>query len=234
MEIAGTRVLVTGATGVLGSGLVDALWQAKANVALAGRDRQRLTRASAHYGDAPTLQFDAMDLERCSELAAEAAGTLGGLDAVVVAHGIAAFGAATDEDDADNEQLMLVNALSPMAVLRGAVPHVGPGGTLAAISAVLVDTPTAGMAAYSASKAALSAWLSALRGELRRRKVSVLDIRAPHMATGLVERPIAGSPPRVLPRPFDQHEFFATVLKALGDRTAVLHYDAKERSLQPA
>lgn len=51
------------------------------------------------------------------------------------------------------------------------------------------------MAPYSASKAALTGYLTALRHEVRRARITVLDVRPPHLETGLVERAIAGSAP---------------------------------------
>ena len=83
-----------------------------------------------------------------------AAGDLGGLDGLVVATGVAAFGPAVDEDDAIVDELFAVNALGPMAAVRAAAKLMDDGGSIAVLSAVLVDVPTAGMAAYSASKAA--------------------------------------------------------------------------------
>jgi cyclic-di-GMP-binding biofilm dispersal mediator protein len=67
------------------------------------------------------------------------------------------------------------------------------------LSAIVAEHPTAGMAFYSATKAALTAFDRALARELRRRRVDVIDIRPPHTETGLAQRPVAGTAPR-LPR----------------------------------
>ena len=56
------------------------------------------------------------------------------------------------------------------------------------------------MAAYSASKAALTAFDRVARLEARRRDIRVIDIRPPHTETGLAGRPIAGSAPKLPPR----------------------------------
>ena len=65
------------------------------------------------------------------------------------------------------------------------------------ISAIVAEMPTAGMAAYSASKAALTAFDRAGGRELRREGIRVVDVRPPHLDTGLENRPIAGEPPRL-------------------------------------
>ena len=51
------------------------------------------------------------------------------------------------------------------------------------------------MAAYSATKAALTAADRALSRELRRVGIQVCDVRPPHTETGLAQRPLAGSAP---------------------------------------
>ncbi|GLU45952.1 SDR family NAD(P)-dependent oxidoreductase [Nocardiopsis ansamitocini] len=232
MRIDGARVIVTGASGTLGGLLATELHRRGARLGLMGRDQERLAATAARLGDSPAVGFEAMDVEAGQEAVGVLAERLGGLDAIVLAHGVAAFGAAVDEDDAVNEHLHLVNALSPMALARAAVAAFGDGGgTVAAISAVLVDYPTTGMAAYSASKASFSAWLSVLRAEQRRRGVTVLDVRAPHMETGLTTRPIAGNAPSALPKPYDTAEFAAAVAEAIEKGAGVLSYDPRARSL---
>jgi NADP-dependent 3-hydroxy acid dehydrogenase YdfG len=91
VELAGTRVLVAGATGVLGGAVARALHEAGAPVALAGRDEDRLAALAQELGDAPSATFDALDLGRCAAVVGEAADALGGLDLLVVAIGVAAF-----------------------------------------------------------------------------------------------------------------------------------------------
>ena len=195
VDLSGARVLVAGATGVLGGAIARALHAQGARVALAGRDEEKLSALADELDGAPTAAFDALDLDRCAAAVGEAADALGGLDLLVVAIGIAAFGSGADEDDAVAEELLTVNTMAPMALVRAALPRIGKGGGVAVLTAILADYPTAGMAAYSASKAGLSAWLTALRPEQRRRGVAVFDIRPPHIETGLAGRAVAGQAP---------------------------------------
>ena len=62
-----------------------------------------------------------------------------------------------------------------------------------------------------------------LRCELRPRSITVLDVRPPHIDTGLVDRALAGDPPR-LPPGHDRAELVAAVLDGLrlGGREIVL------------
>ncbi|MFH9861953.1 SDR family NAD(P)-dependent oxidoreductase [Streptomyces sp. NPDC017202] len=194
----GDRVLVPGATGVIGAALAERLHGLGARVAVAGRDPASLARVSAACGGAPARRFDAYDLDGCARTIPWAVGALGGLDTVVVCVGAAGFGPAEAVGDTVAEHLLTVNALAPVAFLRAALTVVPPGGTLAAVTGVVVDAAPAGMADYTASKAALAAWLTSVRRERRRTGTAVLDIRLPHVESGFAERAVVGRAP-VLP-----------------------------------
>ena len=98
------------------------------------------------------------------------------------------------------------------------------------LTAILADMPTAGMAAYSASKAATSAYLTAIRRELRRDGITVLDARPPHMETGLADRPLAGEAPR-MPPGHDIDEVVELIVTGLVDGRSELVADPKERTV---
>ncbi len=223
MELDGARTLVCGGSGALGSALARALQGRGARVVVAGRGGDRLAAVAGDVGTEP-LTFDAIDTDSCAAAVDAGAAALGGLDLLVVTVGVAGFGRGTEADPAVAEELFAVNTLAPMALVRAAAPHLAEGGTVAVLSAILADLPTAGMAEYSAAKAALSAWLHVVRREERRR-FRVVDVRPPHLDTGLDQRAIAGQPPR-LPAPFPSETVVERVLEALGgDATQVVVED---------
>lgn len=230
MKVDGARVLVVGATGELGSRAASRLAETGATLALTGRREDRLAAVAGQTHAAWSGRLDLLDVEAAADIVAAAAEALGGLDAVLVASGVALFGPAVDDDDATVEELFAVNVLGPMAVLRAAIPRLSEGGVLAVLTAVLADVPTAGMAAYSASKAALSAYLTALRRELRRSKIGVFDIRPPHLETGLAERALAGAPPK-MPPGHDIEEVVALIVRGLSEGSAELVADLQRRTV---
>ena len=63
------------------------------------------------------------------------------------------------------------------------------------LSGIVAESPTAGLAAYSASKAALAAFVQASSREFRRSGIRMLDSRQGHTETGLATRAIAGTAP---------------------------------------
>ncbi len=230
MELKNARVLVVGATGVLGTAIATRLAEGGARLALTGRDEDAVARLSRRSGAEHHTALDLVDVEACSGAVREAAQRLGGLDGVVVAAGVAAFGPARETDDEVTERLFAVNTLGPIAVVRAALPHLRPGGSVAVITAVLADLPTAGMAAYSASKAAMAAYLTALRREVRMDEISVLDARPPHMDTGLAQRALAGDAPR-MPRGHDVDEVVGLVVQGMVEGRKELVADLRARTV---
>lgn len=232
MDLASTKVLVVGASGALGAALSRALHEAGSTLALAGRTQQPLLDLAGELGQGPILTFEAIDTASCARTVDAAAEELGGLDALVVAIGVAAFGTAEKTDDAVTELLFAVNTQAPIALATAALPHLERArGTLAVVSAILADFPTPGMTSYSASKAALSAWMTALRREQRRSGVTVFDIRPPHMDTGLADRALAGTPPP-MPEPTGINLVVDNIVTGIRDEARELGYDRKTGELR--
>ncbi|WP_406729338.1 SDR family oxidoreductase [Streptomyces sp. GD-15H] len=221
VDVNGARVLVAGATGVLGGAITAELAGRGARPALAGRDPARLARAAQAYSSAPTIPFDAYDADSCARAVLDASTALGGLDAVVTAFGSVAFGRAYEVGDEVAEYLMAVNFLAPVAFCRAALGVMRPGSVLAAVTGAVVERPQAGMADYSASKAALSAWLDAVRREARGAGIRVLDIRPGHLDTGFADRPVAGEAPP-MPAGGDPRQVAVAVAEALATEAELL------------
>ncbi len=215
-ELNDAPILVVGASGGLGGAIARELAGRGARLALSGRDAERLSAV----GVAGTpVMVDLRDADAAERIVAETVDALGGLTGVVYAAGVVAFGAVGELDDDDVDELLLLNYLAPARVAAAALPRLGAGGFVANLSAVVAEQPTARMAAYSASKAALTAFDRVARLEARRRDIRVIDIRPPHTETGLAGRPIAGSAPK-LPRGLDPATVAARIVDALaGDET---------------
>ncbi|MFF8835827.1 SDR family NAD(P)-dependent oxidoreductase [Streptomyces sp. NPDC015130] len=195
MELVRAGVLVVGATGAIGGQAAGQLAESGIATALAGRDRDRLAERASALDGRPWRTFEAYDLDGCARLAPWAKAALGGLDGLVVAIGVAGFGSATEVSDASAEHLFTVNALAPMAVVRGALGVLSPGGVVAVVTGEIVDRPARGMADYAAAKTALATWLGVAGREARRARLEVMDVRMPHLDTSFAAHPAVGTAP---------------------------------------
>ena len=211
----GAVVAVVGAGGVLGSLIARELSTRGARVVLVGRDEDRL--AAVGIEGAPRVVADLTDAGAGERIVAAAREAYGRLDGVVNAAGVVAFGALVDTDDAVIEELFMTNVIGPLWMTRRVAPALAEtGGFLCNISAVVAEQPLPGMSAYAASKAALTAADTALVRELRRTKVSVIDVRPPHTETGLATRPLAGEAPR-LPQGLEPETVARRIVEAIED-----------------
>lgn len=210
VELRDAGVLVTGAGGGLGRPLVEGLLAAGARVVVSGRTAPAIDGTHAVAAD---LRLPG-EPERLVE---EAVAHLGRLDGLVHAAGVVAFGKGVEADDDLLDELFLADAIGPIRLLRAAVPHLRDGNDAfaAVVTAVVAEKPQAGMAPYSAAKAALSAFVTALAREERSR-VRVLDVRPPHTETGLATRPVAGSAPK-LPQGLDPRAVADRILRAITE-----------------
>lgn len=185
-----------GGSGVLGSHIARELVARGARVTLAGRDAERLQATAAELGGVPSVLFDLREPHHAAHVVDTASEQLGGLDGLVNAAGVVGFGPITELDDPALDELVSADLTGPLRVIREAVSHI-ESGFVVNITGVVAEQPVAGMAAYSAVKAGLSAATRALFRELRREGIDMIDARPPHTETGLAERPITGQAPKM-------------------------------------
>ena len=191
----GASIVVTGATGGIGRQISRQLADLGARLTLTARDQGALQAIGI---DATVVAADLRDSHAGTAIVDAALAANGRLDGLVNAAGIVAFGSLIETDDVVIEELFLTNVLGPLWLIRAALPALTEAnGFIANISAVVAEQPLAGMVAYAASKAALTAADRALTRELRKAGVTVTDARPPHTETGLANRPISGVAPQL-------------------------------------
>ena len=208
MNLDGARILVFGASGGLGGPIVEQLAQAGARLTVSGRSLE----SAEHH----TVNADLTLPDSARSVVAEAVEHHGGLDGIVIAAGVVAFGSVAEVDDDTVDELLLLNYLAPLRIMREALTTLDQGGFVLNISAVVADKPMPNMGAYSASKAAASALLKSVRTEARKSKIRIVDVRPPHTETGLATRPIAGQAPK-LPQGLTPEAVAARIVAAITD-----------------
>lgn len=193
-DLNGAVVLVVGASGVLGAEIARRLENGGATVVRFGRTPGNLSGPDAFFADLT-------DETTAATIVTASLGAHDRLDGVVIAAGVVAFGPASEVRDETIRELFETNTLGPIRLIREAVPHLAASATagrkpfIVTLSGIVAESPTAGLAAYSASKAALAAFMQASSRELRRSGIRVLDARPGHTETGLTTRAIVGTAP---------------------------------------
>ena len=195
-DLNGKRIVVVGATGGLGTEVCRALAAKGSQLVLVARDHDRLAALSV---DGVLVVEDLTQRDAGKRIVDRAIDAYGGIDGIINVAGEVAFGPLSECTDEAMERMFAVHVLGPLRLIRAAIPHLAPGAFLANVSAVTAEYPTAGMLAYSASKAAITAADRALAKELRRNRISVIDLRPPHMNTELAQHAIEGKAPPLPP-----------------------------------
>jgi cyclic-di-GMP-binding biofilm dispersal mediator protein len=208
MNLDGARILVFGASGGLGGPIVEQLAEAGARLTISGRSLE----SAEHH----TVNADLTLPDSARSVIAQAVDHHGGLDGIVIAAGVVAFGSVTGVDDDTVDELLLLNYLAPLRIMREALTTLDQGGFVLNISAVVADKPMPNMGAYSASKAAASALVKSVRTEARKSKIRIVDVRPPHTETGLATRPIAGQAPK-LPQGLTPEAVASRIVAAITD-----------------
>lgn len=223
MPVQGQRIVVVGASGVLGAAIAERLAASGAVVEGTSSSPESAARIPASAGARHVLDLE--DPASIAETADAIANTDALLDGIVIASGIVAFGPIDQTPPEVSDQLMQVNHLGPAGLIARLLPalrasaEAGGSPFVASICGVVAEQVFPGMAAYTASKTAHSTWLKALRLETRRPRVRVIDARPGHTETGLADRAVFGTAPRMPQGMQPEHVADVIVAGITGDLT---------------
>jgi NAD(P)-dependent dehydrogenase (short-subunit alcohol dehydrogenase family) len=187
-DVAGKRVVLTGAGRGLGRLLAHAFSQAGAHVALVARTEADLLEVAAELpGRSLVCAGDVSDAE-CNDRVADAVvAAWGGLDVWIGNAGISPVVAGPLDTDPDVFRHVLdVNLTASFLGARAAARVMDEGGRIVFTSSVLGQRPAKGLAAYSASKAGLEGMAKALALDLAPAGITV-NVVAP----GWFDSPLA-------------------------------------------
>lgn len=194
-DVSGKTFIVVGASGGLGREIATQLTALGASVI--GTTRQASTFTTMSPFTSRQSRLDLADARSVAEFIDEISSGPVGVDGLILAAGVVAFGPATELSPETLSELMTVNATSQIALATGLSPALARSGegVIVSLSGKVAEIPTAGLAAYSASKSALYAFSIAAGRELRRSNIRWVDARPGHTETGLATRAIAGTAP---------------------------------------
>jgi NAD(P)-dependent dehydrogenase (short-subunit alcohol dehydrogenase family) len=207
-ELSGASIIVVGASGGLGSLIARQLADHGALVTLVGRHDSTLSGLGLP-GD--VVACDITDDTSRQGMVNQVVASRGAIDGVVYAAGAVAFGPAGELSASTLDALWKVNTRAAMMLLQEVTPALqassesGRQPFFVTLSGVVAESPTAGLAAYSAVKSALHAHMTAASREMRRLGIRLLDARPGHTETELSKHPLAGVAPAFPPGMTPEH-----------------------------
>jgi short-subunit dehydrogenase len=173
VNVAGTTVLLTGATGGLGQAIARRLAAAGARVVLSGRRGDVLDELAGEIGG-EAAPADLSDARSVRELATAHAD----VDIVVSNAGLSASGVIESWAEEQIDRALDVNLRSAIILARLLVPQMVQrrSGHLVFMSSLAGKSPTAGASIYNATKFGLRGFAGGLRAELHGTGVGVSTI----------------------------------------------------------
>jgi len=171
IDMNGTVVVITGASGGIGAALAEAVAKVGGKPVLVARRERELREVAARCGaDALVVPADVTRRADVARILAEAVARFGHVDVWVNNAGRGITRPVSQLTDEDVDEMFLVNVKSALYGMQAVLPHFKERGRgqIINISSLLGRVPMAPMrSAYSAAKHALNALTGSLRGELR-------------------------------------------------------------------
>jgi NAD(P)-dependent dehydrogenase (short-subunit alcohol dehydrogenase family) len=196
VDLAGKRILLTGASSGIGEAAAEKFARRGATVVVAARRQDLLDalveRITAAGGTAKAHVCDLSDLDAVDELVATVEDDLGGVDILINNAGRSIRRPLAESLDRwhDVERTMVLNYYSPLRLIRGLAPGMRErkNGHIINVSTwgVLQESPPL-FSVYNASKAALSAVSRVIETEWSGDGVHSTTLYYPLVATPMIE-----------------------------------------------
>ena len=184
-------VLVTGASGGIGSAIARKLHAAGAKVALSGTRQEPLERLAEELGErAYILPCNLSDMAAVEVLPKQAIETLGSLDILVNNAGITRDNLFMRMSDEEWQSVIDVNLTATMKLCKGALRGMMKSrwGRIINISSIVGATGNPGQGNYAASKAGMVGMSKSLAYEVASRGITVNVVAPGFIATAMTDK----------------------------------------------
>jgi NAD(P)-dependent dehydrogenase (short-subunit alcohol dehydrogenase family) len=192
MNLNGRVALVTGGSRGLGLLIARELGSQGAKLVIAARDEPELSRAKADLlargVEVVTVVTDLSTPEEARRAVNAAVFAYGQLDVLINNAGLIMVGPFDDLSRADFDEAMAIHFWAPLFTLQAALPHMrkAGGGRIVNISSIGGKLGVPHLAAYCASKFALTGFSQSVRAELAHENILVTTVCPGLMRTGSI------------------------------------------------
>ena len=202
MNITGNIILITGSTSGIGRALAEALHAKGNTVIITGRRKNLLDEVTSRNPGMISIAADLSDSARVDSFANEIKAAYPKLNVLINNAGIAGVEDYTSDsiDMSRAYQTIQTNITSVVHLSAALLPtlQAQPHSTLVVTTSGLAFVPYPPGPVYSATKAFMHNWLDAIRVQLRKTSVEVLELAPPYVQTEL-GGPQQAADPRAMP-----------------------------------
>lgn len=240
-ELAGNRVLITGASSGVGAAAARSFAAAGCDCALMARgvdgleETAKTVRSEGRH--AVVTPADLSDRDAVARAVAAAVEELGGLDVLVLNAAITVFGPFQEVDPDDFDRVVEVTFLGTVNVVREALPALeASAGAIVATGSLMTKVPLPTFSSYAAAKHAERGFLNSLRVEL---EATGSDVTVSMLHPGAINTPVwentpsaTGFLPRRPPEGYAASDVAAALVDLAQDPRPEITFGAEAKAIE--
>ena len=185
------NIIVTGASGGIGSAIIKKLSEAGANILASGTRIEKLEELKKNFENIKILRFDISQSDKIEEFIENATSELGGsLDGMVNNAGITQDNLAIRMSLDEWQKVININLTSTFLMSKFAIKKMlkNKSGKIVNITSVVGHTGNLGQANYTASKAGIVAMSKSLAIEYAKKNININCISPGFIKTAMTDK----------------------------------------------
>ena len=185
------NIIVTGATGGIGSSIIKKLYDVGANILATGTKDEKLQELKKKFPNIQTLKFDISLIDKLENFIEDATKQLGGkLDCIVNNAGITQDNLAIRMSIEEWKKVIDINLTSTFLISKFAIKKMlkNKKGKIINITSVVGHTGNLGQTNYTASKAGIVAMSKSLAIEYAKKNINVNCISPGFIKTAMTDK----------------------------------------------
>ncbi len=189
-DLENKNIIVTGASGGIGSSIVDKLFHCGANVLASGTRIEKLEELKKKFNKIKILKFDISQVDKIDGFIDNAFNELGGLDCIVNNAGITQDNLAIRMSIEEWKKVIEINLTSTFLMSKFAIKKMlkNKQGKIINITSVVGHTGNLGQSNYTASKAGIIAMSKSLAIEYAKKNINVNCISPGFIKTAMTDK----------------------------------------------
>ena len=190
-DLKNKNIIVTGASGGIGTSIVKKLHESGANILASGTRIEKLEELKKNYNNIKILQFDISQSDKIEEFIENSTNELGGnLDCIINNAGITQDNLAIRMSIDEWKKVIDINLTSTFLISKFAIKKMlkNKSGKIVNITSVVGHTGNVGQANYTASKAGIVAMSKSLAIEYAKKNININCISPGFIKTAMTDK----------------------------------------------
>ena len=190
MNLKNKKILITGATGGIGSCLVEKFYNFESNIVATGTNEDKLNKLKNKYPKIITKKFKLDEHEKIEDFINEIDKDLGGLEILVNNAGITLDNLSIRLTEENWKKVLDINLTSTFLMCKFAIKKMlkEKFGKIINITSIVGHTGNLGQANYSASKAGIVAFSKTLAMEYAKKNININCVSPGFIKTDMTDK----------------------------------------------